>query len=168
MQETRDSSSIPGSGRSPGGRHGNSLQYSCPENPLDRGARPATIHRVATSRTHRSTSWTQVGSSSAHTRSSFVHCCSAPSLSSICRWFHIILSITLWGRYYLRFIDKDTKMLRNYVARLNLCSKWKGGFELEPSDMYLILLHSHSSLTACFPLLLPFTSLESCWCVIKM
>ena len=29
---------IPGSGRSPGGRHGNSLQYSCLENPMDRGA----------------------------------------------------------------------------------------------------------------------------------
>ena len=35
------------SGRSPGGRHGRSLQYSCLENPLDRGAWPATIHRVA-------------------------------------------------------------------------------------------------------------------------
>ena len=29
---------IPGSGRSPGGGHGNPLQYSCPENPMDRGA----------------------------------------------------------------------------------------------------------------------------------
>ena len=33
-----DMSSIPGSGRSPGGVHGNSLQYSCLENPMDRGA----------------------------------------------------------------------------------------------------------------------------------
>ena len=41
MQETR---SIPGSGRSPGGRHGNPLQYSCRENPLDRGAWWATVH----------------------------------------------------------------------------------------------------------------------------
>ena len=37
MQETRDSGSIPGSGRSPGGGHGNPLQYSCLENPMDRG-----------------------------------------------------------------------------------------------------------------------------------
>ena len=33
---------IPGSGRSPGGGHGNPLQYSCLENPLDRGAWKAT------------------------------------------------------------------------------------------------------------------------------
>ena len=35
---------IPGSGRSPGGGHGNPLQYSCLENPIDRGAWQATIH----------------------------------------------------------------------------------------------------------------------------
>ena len=33
-----DASSIPGSGRSPGGEHGNPLLYSCLENPMDRGA----------------------------------------------------------------------------------------------------------------------------------
>ena len=35
---------IPGSGRSPGGGHGNPLQYSCLENPMDRGAWRATVH----------------------------------------------------------------------------------------------------------------------------
>ena len=39
--------SIPGSGRSPGGGHGNPLQYSCLENPMDRGAWWATVHGVA-------------------------------------------------------------------------------------------------------------------------
>ena len=38
--------SIPGSGISPGGGHGNPLQYSYLENPLDRGAWQATVHRV--------------------------------------------------------------------------------------------------------------------------
>ena len=39
MQETvRDSGLIPGLGRSPGEGHGNPLQYSCLENPMDRGA----------------------------------------------------------------------------------------------------------------------------------
>ena len=33
-----DVGSIPGSGRSPGGGHGNPSQYSCLENPMDRGA----------------------------------------------------------------------------------------------------------------------------------
>ena len=36
-QETREAGSIPGSGRSPGEGHGNPLQYSCLENPMDRG-----------------------------------------------------------------------------------------------------------------------------------
>ena len=36
--DARDTGSIPGSGRSPGGGHGNPLQYSCLENPMDRGA----------------------------------------------------------------------------------------------------------------------------------
>ena len=44
-------SSVPGLGRSPGGRNGNPLKYSCLENPVDRGAWWATVHRVAKSRT---------------------------------------------------------------------------------------------------------------------
>ena len=46
-----DLGSIPGSGRSPGEGNGNPLQYSCLENPVDRGAWWATVHRVAKSRT---------------------------------------------------------------------------------------------------------------------
>ena len=41
-----DPGSIPGSGRSPGERNGNPLQYSCLENPMDRGAWQATVHGV--------------------------------------------------------------------------------------------------------------------------
>ena len=44
-----DLGSIPGSGRSPGEGIGNPLQYSCLENPMDRGAWWATIHRIAQS-----------------------------------------------------------------------------------------------------------------------
>ena len=44
--DIRDAALIPGSGRSPGERHGNPLQYSCLENPMDRGAWWATVHRV--------------------------------------------------------------------------------------------------------------------------
>ena len=46
-----NSSSNPGSGRSPGGGHGNPLEYSCLENPLDRGAWQATVHRVTSDMT---------------------------------------------------------------------------------------------------------------------
>ena len=54
-EDARDGGSIPGSGRSPGGGHGNPLQYSCLENPMDRGVWQATVHRVAESRTQLST-----------------------------------------------------------------------------------------------------------------
>ena len=46
-----DLGSIPGSGRSPGGEHGNPLQYSCPENRMDRGPSKAAVHSIAQSRT---------------------------------------------------------------------------------------------------------------------
>ena len=44
-----DVGSMPGSGRSPGRGKGNPLQYSCLENPEDRGAWRAIVHRVAES-----------------------------------------------------------------------------------------------------------------------
>ena len=47
--DVRDVGSIPGWGRYPRGGHGNPLQYSCLENPLNRGAWQATIHRFAES-----------------------------------------------------------------------------------------------------------------------
>ena len=47
--DIRDWDSIPGSGRSPGRDRGNPLQYSCLENPMDRGAWQATVHGVAKS-----------------------------------------------------------------------------------------------------------------------
>ena len=49
--EARDMGSIPGSGRSPKGGHGNPLQCSCLENPMNTGAWQATVHRIRNSRT---------------------------------------------------------------------------------------------------------------------
>ena len=46
-----DLGSTPGMGSSPGGGHDNPLQYSCLENPMDRGAWQATVHMVTKSRT---------------------------------------------------------------------------------------------------------------------
>ena len=46
-----DEGLIPGLGRSPGGGHRNSLQYSCLENPMDRGVWWDTVHGVAKSQT---------------------------------------------------------------------------------------------------------------------
>ena len=47
--DVRNTGLIPGSGRSCGGEHGNPLQYSCLENPMDRGAWRATAHGVTKS-----------------------------------------------------------------------------------------------------------------------
>ena len=44
--DARDMSSIPGSGRFPGEGNGNTIQYSCLENPIDRGAWQATVYWV--------------------------------------------------------------------------------------------------------------------------
>ena len=58
-RDVRDTGSIPGLKRSPGGGYGNPLQYSCLENPMDRGAWQATIHSVAKS-------WAQLKRLSTH------------------------------------------------------------------------------------------------------
>ena len=63
-ETVRDMGSIPGSGRSPEGGHRNPLQYSCLENPMDRGAWWAIVHRVAKS-------WTRLKRLSTHSRTTF-------------------------------------------------------------------------------------------------
>ena len=49
--DKKEMGSIPGSGRSSGGGHGNPLQYSCLENPVDRGAWCTTVHGISKSQT---------------------------------------------------------------------------------------------------------------------
>ena len=49
--DLRDMGSVPGLGRSPGGRHGNPLRYAWLENPTDRGVWWAKVHGVAKSQT---------------------------------------------------------------------------------------------------------------------
>ena len=53
--DAREASSVPGLGTSPGGGNGNPLQYSCWDNPMDRGAWQATVLRVSKSRTTEAT-----------------------------------------------------------------------------------------------------------------
>ena len=74
--DIRDMVSIPGLGGSPGGGHGKPLQYSCLENPMDRGAWKATVHRVALSWT-----WLKRLSSSIHNPGNQADVPSSP-------WFH--------------------------------------------------------------------------------
>ena len=70
-EDTGDPGLIPGSGRSPGGGHGNPLQFSSMENPLDRRSWKATVHRVSRSQTQLKQQSTRIN----HQR--FIHNCIA-------------------------------------------------------------------------------------------
>ena len=65
QRDARDAGLIPGSGWSPGGGHGDPLQCSCLENPVDRGAFWATVHGVAES-------WTRLKRLSTHAQTNEV------------------------------------------------------------------------------------------------
>ena len=75
--EVRETGSIPQSGRSPGGHHGNPLQYSCLENPMDGEAWQAMVHRVAKS-------WTRLKWLSTH-----IHMRSCSNCHSVTGLFHL-------------------------------------------------------------------------------
>ena len=60
-EDAGDTGSTPGLGRSPAEGNGNPLQYSCPENPMDRGAWWAIVHGVTHSWTLSTHTHTQVG-----------------------------------------------------------------------------------------------------------
>ena len=99
MQETWDSGSIPGLGRSPGGGHGNPLQYYCLENPRDRGHWRATVHRISKSET-----WLEWLSTAQHGYFIFALCSLSYSISSssgpqsirICHLLSLLVGIIHW------------------------------------------------------------------------
>ena len=61
--DKRDLGSMVGLGRSSGGGHGNPLQYSCLENPIDRRAWQVAVHRAVKSRTHCKHTYIYIGAS---------------------------------------------------------------------------------------------------------
>ena len=89
--DTGDTSLIPGSGRSPRGGHGNPLQYSCLENPTDRGAWWATVHKV-------SKSWTQLKRLSMQAEVLFEELFERSSLSYLVRTCQIELECNITER----------------------------------------------------------------------
>ena len=89
---TGDTGSIPGLGRPPGRGNGNPLQYSCLENPMDRGAWQATVHRVTKSQT-----WLKWLSTLAHThahmhtpRKTISWNCQLKAKYSTITWYHLM------------------------------------------------------------------------------
>ena len=93
--------SIPGSGRSPGGGHGNPLQYSCLENPMDKGAWWAIVHRLAKSQAY-------LKRQSTHAHMPWMDCnysrCQQTSIS-----IYIYIYIYIWeGDQRIRWLDGIT------------------------------------------------------------
>ena len=93
---------ILGSGRSPGGGHGNPLQYSCLENPMDREAWWAIVHRVAKSRTQLKQFNTYT-----HTHTRHVEVEKLPTHSGL-QFLHFYLFMDVpCGLEDLRFLTRD-------------------------------------------------------------
>ena len=84
--DLRDSGLIPGLGRSPGGGHGNPIQHSCLEKPMNRGAWRAAVHSVAKSQT-----WLKLFSMHTHT-TPYQHKCFCGGESVSCS----AVSSSLW------------------------------------------------------------------------
>ena len=106
--DKRDADSIPGSGRYPGGGHSNPLQYSCLENPMERGVCWATVHRVAKS-------WTQPKLLT-HTHTHECTSCEMPG------WMHHKLESKLLGELPTTL---DTTLKAESKEELNTWQEWK-------------------------------------------
>ena len=98
--DIRDAVPIPGLGRSPGGGHGKSLQYSCLENPMDRGAWWPTIHRVTKSQTQ--LKW--LSTHSTVIKSPFA----SASLRGLPFYVNYLL-LLLWRLLCLHFTEEETE-----------------------------------------------------------
>ena len=104
--DIRDSGSIPRLGRSPGGGHGNPLQYSCLENPMDRGAWQATVHRVADS---------NVTEATQHTHTILFLCANLLKLFTFIKDFNIFIN----SKLQFLFLRPSSRFARSLV--LSFC-----------------------------------------------
>ena len=111
----REEGSIPGSGRSPGEGNGNSLRYSCLENPTDRGAWRAMVHSVAKS-------WTRLNDYTQREKEGVSpFAVPPPSLSTtVCKWA-VLWSFSSW---YIRKTPKPHS--DNKFSSWFLCQVWSG------------------------------------------
>ena len=99
--DIRDTGSVPGPGRAPEGGHGNPLQFSCLENPIDRGSWWAAVHRVAKSQT-----WLKQGSvhARAHTHT-IIHW---EILAKVFKmdWFRPLKNLLMQSQWRHKWLDK--------------------------------------------------------------
>ena len=114
-----DMGSIPGLGRSPGEGNGHPLQYSCLENPMDRGAWQARVHRVVKSRTRLKQLRTNAGSCS----TSILYLVSESWMS--CSWSRdnkIYFTELLQELHEMKYAKHRERCLVNYRGSTNVSS----------------------------------------------
>ena len=110
-EEARDLGLIPKSGRSPGGRHGNLLQSSCLESPMDREAWWAEVYRIANSWTWLQwLKWHDLARTHAHTL--LYYNLPAKSEFSFC---YSTIYIYIWYNFKSKILWRDKKHWRNVL-----------------------------------------------------
>ena len=130
--DIKDVSSIPRSGRSPGGGYGNLLQYFCLENPMDKGAWWATVHRVAKSQ--KWLKWLNTHTHThTHTHKNFI--ISGPTLKSLIGFVLIFLYSVREGSNFI-LLKMDIQFSQHHCMFLTLLSK------VSSSWIYFWALHS--------------------------
>ena len=125
-------------GRSPGEGNGYPLQYSCLENPMDRGAWWAAVHGVAKS-------WTQLSDWHFHFQLSALRICDASTFlgsGNVCYWInnavwfpeHIHGVPIVWGRYCIRWFGS---WLPPGIVRVESRVEWVEGDQRSPGSLGL-------------------------------
>ena len=104
--DIKDVGSIPGLGRFPDGGHGNPLQYPCLENPMDRGAWRATVHRVTNS-------YTWLKCLSMHKKRRWLN-----FRTNRCTFYEefSLLCSRMWGNEYFSYYYLNTKAIFLFVS----------------------------------------------------
>ena len=137
-EDIRDLGSIPGSRRSPGEGNGNPLQYSCLENPMDRGVQSATIHGV-------SKSWTRLKQLSMHACSAFHFSCGLPRCHFLVQnsFVPILFLYLLFSNTFLCYRLKNTICI--FKEKIYFISEYSWFTVLHWFQMYsqVIQLYTH-------------------------
>ena len=119
-----DADLIPGSGRSLGKGHGNPPQYSCLENPMDRGTWSVTIHRVIKS-------WTQLKRLSMHAHMHNIWLCKKSCLSHLRRFICWSLTLVLWTK---KNVSSGFKEILLIIATMRISPCVSGKTQVEFSS----------------------------------
>jgi len=124
--------SIPGWGKSSGGGHGNSLQYFCLENPMDRGAWWAIVHRVTKS-------WTWLNWLTMHTHT--VTC-----------WYPTVFIISLYSStwlYYFKLLPRKIQLENKFIVCFSI---YENPFKGTSDCSKFQCVHIQLCLTLCDPM----------------